>query len=59
MSQRDIWRYIHIRWAGIIVHLCPFTDTRGVNGRRSERERKKKSLSGLGLSARDNHLQHG
>lgn len=57
MSQKDIWRYIHIRWAGIIVHLCPFTDTRGVNGQRSERE--KKSLSGLGLSARDNHLQHG
>lgn len=40
MSQKDIWRYIHIRWAGIIVHLCPFTDTRGVNGQRSEREKK-------------------
>jgi hypothetical protein len=44
MSQKDIWRYIHIRWAGIIVHLCPFTDTRGVNGQRREREKKKAFL---------------
>ena len=60
MSQKDIWRYIHIRWAGRRNH-CSFVSiygTMGVDGRRADEKKKgkKKSLSGLSLSARDNHI---
>ena len=43
MSQKDIWRYIHIRWAGRRNH-CSFVSiygTMGVDGRRADGKKGK------------------